>query len=77
MVSTFEQSAFYYNIPDFRLSFNWGIALLGFLRPGDAMNIVDNIVIVSVARESAMSHRPCDSGEDTGVVCILGWELRS
>ena len=26
------------------------------------------------ARESAMSHRPCDSKEDTGAACSLGWE---
>ena len=27
-----------------------------------------------IARRSAMSHRPCDSTEDTGAVCALGWD---
>ena len=43
--NTANNSVFYYNIPVNWVSFNWGIASSGDLRPGDPTSIVDNIVL--------------------------------
>ena len=65
---------FYYNLFVSWIPSGRGVLVFGPMFPVDCQAAWRTSFCLNSARESAMSHRPCDSKEDTGAACSLGWE---